>query len=73
MQTAMILGVETPRAVEARKTAALTQVGLVGDNPCPWLFVMPEVGAPRPMRAGAVMVAGHYVKDLIEDGVSDGL
>lgn len=47
----------------ASKTAALKQVGLVVDDPFPfpWLFVMLEVGALKPMRADAVMVAGRCV------------
>jgi hypothetical protein len=57
----MGLGVVPPEAVVARKTAALRQVGLVVDDPFPfpWLFVMLEVEALKPMRAGVVMVAGR--------------
>jgi hypothetical protein len=47
----------------ASKTAALKQVDLLVDDPFPfpWLFVMLEVGALKPMRADAVMVAGRCV------------
>jgi hypothetical protein len=50
-----------PKAVVASKTAALKQAGLVLDDPFPfpWLLVMLEVGALKPMRADVVMVAGR--------------
>jgi hypothetical protein len=65
MQTTVGLGVVSLTAFEARKTAALAQADLVVNDPfpSPWLFVMPEEGAPKPMRAGAVMVAEHCVKN----------
>jgi hypothetical protein len=61
MLTTVGLGVVRPEAVVASKTAALKQVGLVVNDPFPfpWLFVILDVGALRPMRADAVMVAGR--------------
>jgi hypothetical protein len=52
-----------PKGVVASKTAALKQVGLMVNDPFPfpWLFVMLEVGALKPMRVDAVMVAGRCV------------
>ena len=50
-------------AVVARVMAALKQVGLVMVDPFPfpWLFVTPEMGVLKPMRADVVMVAGRCV------------
>ena len=57
------LGVVPPKAVVARKTLALTQVGLVVDDPFPfpWQFVMSKVGELRPTQVDAVMVAVRCV------------
>jgi len=67
MQTTVGQGVVSLKAVEAKATAALAQAGLVWNDPFPfpWLFVMLEVGAPKPMRAGAVMVAERCVMEEI--------
>jgi hypothetical protein len=48
------LDVEAPTGVEGKKTP-----GDLVDDPSLWLFVMPEVEAPKPSQVDVVMVAGH--------------